>query len=217
MTKKERFEGILAWFGENMPVAETELHYRSPYELLVAVILSAQCTDKRVNMVTPALFDALPTVEAMAQASQEEILALIKSISYPNSKAEHLSKMAQRVVQTFGGSIPASREELMTLPGVGRKTANVILAVLYNQPTMAVDTHVFRVSERIGLTTRAKTPLDTELTLVRYIPPELIPKAHHWLILHGRYVCLARSPKCTSCGITPWCRYAQKNNLTTNK
>ena len=140
MTKKERFEGILAWFGENMPVAETELHYRSPYELLVAVMLSAQCTDKRVNIVTPALFAALPTVEAMAQASQEEILALIKSISYPNSKAEHLSKMAQRVVQTFGGSIPATREELMTLPGVGRKTANVILAVLYNQPTMAVDT-----------------------------------------------------------------------------
>ena len=217
MTKKERFEGILAWFGENMPVAETELHYRSPYELLVAVMLSAQCTDKRVNMVTPALFDALPTVEAMAQASQEEILALIKSISYPNSKAEHLSKMAQRVVQTFGGSIPATREELMTLPGVGRKTANVILAVLYNQPAMAVDTHVFRVSERIGLTTRAKTPLDTELTLVRYIPADLIPKAHHWLILHGRYVCLAR-PNALLAALPPGAAMHRKIiSLQTNK
>lgn len=215
MTQKERFKGILAWFEEHMPIAETELHYGSPYELLVAVMLSAQCTDKRVNMVTPALFAALPTVEAMAQASQEEVLTLIKSISYPNSKAEHLRQMAQRAVHTFGGTIPATREELMTLPGVGRKTANVLLAVLYNQPTMAVDTHVFRVSERIGLTTNAKTPLDTELTLTRHIPNELIPKAHHWLILHGRYVCLARSPKCSTCGIAPWCRYAQKHQVIT--
>lgn len=213
MTSKERYKGVLEWFEVHMPVADTELHYRTPYELLVAVMLSAQCTDKRVNMVTPALFEALPTVVDMAQASQEEVLALVKSISYPNSKATHLREMAQRVISDFGGEIPNTREDLMTLPGVGRKTANVILAVLYDQPTMAVDTHVFRVSERIGLTTRAKTPLDTELTLTRHIPPALIPKAHHWLILHGRYVCLARSPKCPSCGLAPWCRYAQKNKL----
>lgn len=213
MTSKERYKGVLEWFEVRMPVADTELHYRTPYELLVAVMLSAQCTDKRVNMVTPALFEALPTVADMAQASQEEVLALVKSISYPNSKATHLREMAQRVISDFDGEIPKTREDLMTLPGVGRKTANVILAVLYDQPTMAVDTHVFRVSERIGLTTRAKTPLDTELTLTRHIPPALIPKAHHWLILHGRYVCLARSPKCSSCGLAPWCRYAQKNKL----
>lgn len=213
MTSKERYKGVLEWFEVHMPVADTELHYRTPYELLVAVMLSAQCTDKRVNMVTPALFEALPTVADMAQASQEEVLALVKSISYPNSKATHLREMAQRVISDFDGEIPKTREDLMTLPGVGRKTANVILAVLYDQPTMAVDTHVFRVSECIGLTTRAKTPLDTELTLTRHIPPALIPKAHHWLILHGRYVCLARSPKCSSCGLAPWCRYAQKNKL----
>ena len=190
-----------------MPVAETELHYSTPFELLVAVILSAQCTDKRVNMITPRLFKQYPTAEIMARAEVEDIFELIRSVSYPNSKAKYLVSMAKVLVEQFGGEVPEEREQLMKLPGVGRKTANVIAAVVYHRPTMAVDTHVFRVANRIGLTTNAKTPLETELTLIKYIPEVLIPKAHHWLILHGRYICVARKPHCWECGLAPYCRY----------
>lgn len=190
-----------------MPVAETELHYSTPFELLVAVILSAQCTDKRVNMITPRLFKQYPTAEIMARAEVEDIFELIRSVSYPNSKAKYLVSMAKMLVEQFGGEVPEEREQLMKLPGVGRKTANVIAAVVYHRPTMAVDTHVFRVANRIGLTTNAKTPLETELTLIKYIPEVLIPKAHHWLILHGRYICIARKPHCWECGLAPYCRY----------
>lgn len=190
-----------------MPVAETELHYESPFELLVAVILSAQCTDKRVNMITPRLFKQYPTAEVMARAEVEDIFELIRSVSYPNAKAKYLVATSKLLVEHFCGEVPESREELMKLPGVGRKTANVIASVIYGRPTMAVDTHVFRVANRIGLTTNSKTPLETELTLVRYIPESLIPKAHHWLILHGRYVCVARKPHCSECGLAPYCRY----------
>ena len=190
-----------------MPVAETELHYSTPFELLVAVILSAQCTDKRVNMITPRLFKQYPTAEIMARAEVEDIFELIRSVSYPNSKAKYLVSMAKMLVEQFGGEVPEEREQLMKLPGVGRKTANVIAAVAYHRPTMAVDTHVFRVANRIGLTTNAKTPLETELALIKYIPEALIPKAHHWLILHGRYICVARKPHCWECGLAPYCRY----------
>ena len=207
MTRKERYEVVLAWFEEHMPVAETELHYSTPFELLVAVILSAQCTDKRVNMITPRLFKQYPTAEIMARAEVEDIFELIRSVSYPNSKAKYLVSMAKMLVEQFEGEVPAERELLMKLPGVGRKTANVIAAVVYHRPTMAVDTHVFRVANRIGLTTNAKTPLETELTLIKYIPEVLIPKAHHWLILHGRYICVARKPHCWECGLAPYCRY----------
>lgn len=207
MTRKERYEVVLAWFEEHMPVAETELHYSTPFELLVAVILSAQCTDKRVNMITPRLFKQYPTAEIMARAEVEDIFELIRSVSYPNSKAKYLVSMAKMLVEQFGGKVPEEREQLMKLPGVGRKTANVIAAVVYHRPTMAVDTHVFRVANRIGLTTNAKTPLETELTLIKYIPEALIPKAHHWLILHGRYICVARKPHCWECGLAPYCRY----------
>lgn len=210
MTAKQRFENILAWFAENMPVAESELNYNNPYELLVAVMLSAQCTDKRVNMVTPALFAAYPTVEEMAKATSDAIFEYIKSVSYPRSKAEHLVQMAQRVVETFTGQIPDNIEDLQTLSGVGRKTANVVCAVIWNQPTMAVDTHIFRISERLGLTTNSKNPRQTEDQLVKYIPAEVIPKAHHWLLLHGRYVCQARKPKCEQCGLSAYCRYFNK-------
>lgn len=210
LTKRQRYQSVIAWFAEHAESAETELQYTTPFELLVAVVLSAQCTDKRVNMVTPRLFMHYPTAEAMHKASEDEIFELISSISYPRSKAKHLVGLSRMLQEEYGGQVPQGREALMRLPGVGRKTANVISAVIYNEPTMAVDTHVFRVSERIGLTTRSKTPLETELELLKYIPQELIPKAHHWLILHGRYVCLARKPKCSSCGLTPWCRYAQK-------
>lgn len=210
MHRKERYTNILAWFEEHMPVAESELNYQNPYQLLVAVILSAQCTDKRVNMVTPALFEAFPTPQHLANATQEDVLHYIKSISYPNNKATHLVAMAQQLVALHKGEVPNNRKELEALPGVGRKTANVILAIIFNQPTMAVDTHVFRVAERIGLTTHSKTPLQTELTLTQNIPADIIPKAHHWLILHGRYVCLARKPKCESCGISTYCRYYQQ-------
>lgn len=194
-----------------MPVAETELHYANPFQLLVAVILSAQCTDKRVNLITPPLFEAFPTPQALAAASVDEIYEFIKSCSYPNNKSRSLSGMAKRLVEEFGGEVPSDIDALMSLPGVGRKTANVILAVVFEKATMAVDTHVFRVSERIGLTTGSKTPLATEKTLVKNIPEELIPKAHHWLILHGRYVCKARRPDCLNCGLTSVCRYYQKN------
>lgn len=207
MTKKERFENIISWFNQNMPVAETELHYDSPFHLLIAVILSAQCTDKRVNIVTPPLFKHYPTAEVMACSSVEEIFEFIKSISYPNNKAKNLLGMAKKLVSDFGGTVPDSLDELETIPGVGRKTANVMLAVAFDKPAMPVDTHVFRLSNRIGLTTNSKTPKETERELVKYIPKELLSKAHHWLILHGRYVCVARNPKCHECGISAWCKY----------
>ena len=194
-----------------MPVAESELNYRNPYELLVAVMLSAQCTDKRVNMVTPALFEAYPTPELLAKATSDEVFEYVKSVSYPRSKAEHLVAMAQRLVEVYHGEVPDNIEELQTMQGVGRKTANVVCAVIWNKPTMAVDTHIFRVSERIGLTTGSKNPLQTERQLVKHIPAEVIPKAHHWLLLHGRYVCQARKPKCEQCGIAEFCRFFEKN------
>ena len=211
MKTSDRFKNILAWFDANMPVAESELNYRNPYELLVAVMLSAQCTDKRVNMVTPALFEAYPTPELLAKATSDEVFEYVKSVSYPRSKAEHLVAMAQRLVEVYHGEVPDTIEELQTMQGVGRKTANVVCAVIWNQPTMAVDTHIFRVSERIGLTTGSKNPLQTERQLVKHIPAEVIPKAHHWLLLHGRYVCQARKPKCEQCGIAEFCRFFEKN------
>ena len=210
LSEKQRFQKVLAWFAENMPVAESELHYSNPFELLCAVMLSAQCTDKRVNMVTPALFAAYPTAETMAKATAEEVLRYVKSVSYPNAKAQHLVGMAQRLVEAYNGEVPSNIDDLQTLPGVGRKTANVVCAVIWNQPTMAVDTHIFRVSERIGLTTHSKSPLETEKQLVKYIPAEVIPKAHHWLLLHGRYVCKARKPLCETCGIKPYCKTGSK-------
>lgn len=210
MRTKERYEKALAWFEANMTVAESELNFENEYQLLVAVMLSAQCTDKRVNMVTPALFAAYPTITDLSRATAEEVLVYIRSVSYPNSKAEHLVQMAKRVVDAYEGQIPDTREELQTLAGVGRKTANVVLAVWWNQPTMAVDTHIFRVAERIGLTTKAKNPLDSEQQLIKYIPQSIIPKAHHWLLLHGRYICNARKPKCETCGLTEICRYFSK-------
>ena len=210
LSEKQRFQKVLAWFAENMPVAESELHYSNPFELLCAVMLSAQCTDKRVNLVTPALFAAYPTAETMAKATAEEVLRYVKSVSYPNAKAQHLVGMAQRLVEAYNGEVPSNIEDLQTLPGVGRKTANVVCAVIWNQPTMAVDTHIFRVSERIGLTTNSKSPLETEKQLVKYIPAEVIPKAHHWLLLHGRYVCKARKPLCETCGIKPYCKTGAK-------
>jgi endonuclease-3 len=210
MTKKERFEKVLAYFQNQMPTAETELHYTNPYELLVAVILSAQCTDKRVNMVTPALFERFPEAETLAVASSDEVFSYIRSISYPNNKAKHLVGMAKMLVEDFKNEVPSDITDLQKMPGVGRKTANVIASVVYDKPAMAVDTHVFRVSERLGLTTNTKTPLATEKQLVKHIPKELIATAHHWLILHGRYVCLARKPKCDKCGLKDWCKFYEK-------
>ena len=208
MLKKERYQKLIAYFTENFPIAETELHYRTPYELLVAVSLSAQCTDKRVNMVTPALFERFPDAESLSKAEFDEVFHYIRSISYPNNKAKHLIGMAQRLVSVYNSEVPSSIEELQTLPGVGRKTANVIVSVIYNQPAMAVDTHVFRVSHRIGLVAKtATTPLAVEKELVKYIPKESVPVAHHWLILHGRYVCIARSPKCGECALKNLCKY----------
>lgn len=206
MTLKERYAGVIEWFRSNMPAVETELHYDDPYQLLVAVILSAQCTDKRVNMTTPALFERFPTPQSMAEASAEEIYPYIRSISYPNNKARNLAAMARMLAGEFGGTVPDDIDQLQRLPGVGRKTANVVGAVIYNKFVMPVDTHVFRVSARIGLTRGAKTPLQTELQLTAHIPAELLPTAHHWLILHGRYVCTARNPKCAECGLKEWCR-----------
>jgi len=210
MTKKERFEHIINYFKKERPIAETELDYGTPFELLVAVILSAQCTDKRVNMITPALLERFPTAYEMSHASVEEIFEFIKSCSYPNNKAKHLSGMSKMLVEDFNEEVPDNINELQILPGVGRKTANVIASVVFDKPALAVDTHVFRVSARIGLTTNAKTPLETEKQLVKYIPEDLIPIAHHWLILHGRYVCIARKPKCESCGITEFCKFFTK-------
>ena len=207
MLTTDRYKHILSWFEANMPVAESELHFNNPYELLVAVMLSAQCTDKRVNLVTPALFEAYPSPQALANATSDEVFEYIRSVSYPRSKSEHLVQMAQRLVSVYQGNVPDNIDDLQTLSGVGRKTANVVCAVIWNQPTMAVDTHIFRVSERLGLTTNSKNPLQTEKQLVKYIPERLIPKAHHWLLLHGRYVCQARKPKCGECGLQPYCRY----------
>ena len=206
MTIKERYKGVVEYFSREMPVAGSALNYGSTFELLVAVILSAQCTDKRVNMVTPALFEAYPTPQAMAEATEADIFPYIRSISYPNNKARHLASMARMLCEEFGGEVPADLKELQRLPGVGRKTANVVGAVVWQKQVMPVDTHVFRVAARIGLTRGAKTPLQTELQLEKLIPSHLLPVAHHWLILHGRYVCTARSPKCEKCGIQQYCR-----------
>lgn len=206
MRKAERYKYIIEWFIQNMPDAETELHYSNPYELLVAVILSAQCTDKRVNLITPELFRAFPTPQKMAEAPVDEIFEYIRSVSYPNNKSKHLVGMARMLVDEFNGEIPSDQKELQKLPGVGRKTANVVASVVFHKPAMAVDTHVFRVSNRIGLTTNSRTPLETEKELMKYIPEELVATAHHWLILHGRYICMARSPKCEICGISEWCK-----------
>lgn len=210
MTRKEKYQFVINYFLTNNPDAETELIYDSPYQLLVAVILSAQCTDKRVNLTTPALFDAYPDFESLSRANPESLLSIIKSISYPNNKTKHLIGMAQKVMNEFDGKLPMTVKELITLPGVGRKTANVITSVLDNQPNMAVDTHVFRVTNRIGLV-KAKTVLETEKQLVKNLPEDLIYIAHHWFILHGRYICIARKPKCEICGLRPVCNYYKKN------
>ena len=207
MTKKERYGFVISWFQQNVPDAETELIFDNPFELLVAVVLSAQCTDKRVNMTTPALFSRYPTVEDLAAADYEDLFDIIKSISYPGNKTRHLIGMAKMLQEKFNGQIPLNVEELIQLPGVGRKTANVITSVVDRQPNMAVDTHVFRVAARIGLTKNAKTPLAAEKQLVKHLPKDLIYKTHHWLILHGRYICVARNPKCDICGLKPACRY----------
>lgn len=212
MTIAERYQRVIEWFSESMPIAETELNYENPYQLLVAVILSAQCTDKRINQITPALFEAYPTPESMAKATVDDIYTYIKSVSYPNNKARNLHGMSRTLVEEFNSQVPSDLSDLLKIPGVGRKTANVIRSVIFGQSAMAVDTHVFRVSERIGLTTKSKNPRQTEETLVRYIPNELIGKAHHWLILHGRYVCKARRPDCLNCGLTSVCKYYQKNS-----
>jgi endonuclease-3 len=207
MKTSERYRRVIEYFEKERPIANSELNYNNPFELLVAVILSAQCTDKRVNMVTPPLFEAYPDARAMAKASVEDIYGYIKSVSYPNNKSRHLAAMARTLVEMFDGVVPSDVDDLQKLQGVGRKTANVIASVIFNKPTMAVDTHVFRVANRIGLTTNSKTPLQTEMVLTKNIPEEKIPIAHHWLILHGRYVCIARKPKCHECGIAEVCRY----------
>jgi endonuclease-3 len=211
MLKKDRYNAFVEYFSAHNPDAQTELNYGNPYELLVAVILSAQCTDKRINQVTPALFERFPDPESLAASSSDEVFTYIRSVSYPNNKAKHLVGMAQKLLSEFGGVVPEKIEELVKLPGVGRKTANVISSVVYNNPAMAVDTHVFRVANRIGLTYNAKTPLAAEKQLVKYLPEETIAVAHHWLILHGRYICLARRPKCEECPITYFCKYFEKN------
>ena len=211
LTKPGRFKAVIQWFEQNMPVAETELHYRTPYELIVAVILSAQCTDKRVNMITPPFFERFPDAATLAESNQEEVFDMIKSCSYPNNKARHLLGMAQMLIREFHGEVPSDIDTLQKLPGVGRKTANVIASVAFDLPALAVDTHVHRVAARIGLSYRAKSPLDTEMQLVKYIPESKLAIAHHWLILHGRYVCIARKPKCNECGLKQWCRYFSTN------
>jgi endonuclease-3 len=217
MQKKERYQSFIEYFTENNPEAETELYYENPFQLLVAVILSAQCTDKRVNIVTPPLFEKFPTPALLSESNFEELFPFIRSISYPNNKTKHLLGMAKMLVDNYQSTIPDTVEELQKLPGVGRKTANVIASVIFNQPTMAVDTHVFRVSKRLGLVKQsAKTPLEVEKDLVKNISKEFIPKAHHWLILHGRYVCLARKPKCSICELTGFCRYFEKNKKKTD-
>lgn len=210
MRKTERYSRIIGWFSENMPVAETELHYETPFQLLVAVVLSAQCTDKRVNLITPELFKRFPTPETMAEATQDQIFDLIKSVSYPNSKSAHLLGLAQKLVSDFGGEVPSDIDALQTLPGVGRKSANVLASVIYDKPVIAVDTHVFRVSHRLGLSD-GKTPLAVEEELEKHIPKDKRAIAHHWLILHGRYVCTAKSPKCSECSLSDWCKEYSEN------
>lgn len=217
MTQKERYQRLIAYFEETRPTAQSELNYENAYQLIVAVVLSAQCTDKRVNMTTPALFAAYPTVYDLAKATPEDIFNFIHSISYPNNKAKHLAGLAQKLVSDFDGEVPSDIDELQTLPGVGRKTANVIASVIFNLPALAVDTHVFRVANRIGLTKNSKTPLQTEKTLVQHIPQEKIPIAHHWLILHGRYVCQARKPHCKECGINNLCDFYRTSNKENKK
>ena len=207
MTKQERYKAVINWFEKNMPEAATELHYKTPFQLLISTMLAAQCTDKRVNMVTPAFFEAYPTPEVLAASNPETVVGYIKGISYPNAKSKHLVEMAQMLVQDYQSEVPSKMEDLLKLSGVGRKTANVISSVAFDIPAMAVDTHVFRVSNRIGLTDDSKTPLETEKELTKYIPRKLWSIAHHWLILHGRYVCIARKPKCESCGIREYCKY----------
>ncbi len=215
MKREDRYRFIVDYFSRNQPDAETELQFSNPFELLVAVVLSAQCTDKRVNLITPALFRRFPDAEALAQGSVDEIFTYIRSVSYPNNKAKHLAGLGRMLRDQFQSEVPSSVDDLQKLPGVGRKTANVIASVIYNQPTMAVDTHVFRVSKRIGLVNQnAKTPLAVELQLYRYLSKDVIPKAHHWLILHGRYVCIARNPKCAECGILEACRFYQLKSKT---
>jgi endonuclease III len=217
MTLKDRYKGLVAYFTTNFPVAETELNYNSPFELLIAVILSAQCTDKRINQISPALFDRFPTPESLAASNFEEVFSYIRSVSYPNNKAKHLLAMARKLVDEFGSEVPSTIDDLQKLQGVGRKTANVIVSVIYNQPAMAVDTHVFRVSHRLGLVpSTAKTPFAVEKKLVANIAKDLIPKAHHWLILHGRYVCIARSPKCSVCELAQFCKYYEKQQKIKN-
>ena len=214
MTKKERYERFIAYFQKAMPEANTELHYANPFQLLCAVMLSAQCTDKRVNMVTPALFEAFPTPQVMAKATKDEVLHYVKSVSYPNSKSEHLVKMARMLMEQYGGEVPSDFDALVTLPGVGRKTANVMLSVAWGEARMAVDTHVFRVSHRIGLVSKkCNTPYAVEKELVKYIPEEWIPRAHHWLILHGRYVCKSQRPQCEACGIKAFCALYHQQDI----
>lgn len=213
MNRKDLFKKVFEYFSLHQPEATTELVYQNPFQLLVAVILSAQCTDKRINQVTPALFGQFPNPEAMADASEKEIFALIRSVSYPNSKSKYLKSMARMLVEEFKGRIPSKPEDLIKLPGVGRKTANVISSVIYDKPAMAVDTHVFRVSARLGLTRNAKTPYQAEMQLIRYLPEDKISIAHHWLILHGRYICTARNPKCMECGLVSFCQYKAKHVL----
>lgn len=213
MLKKNRYKAFLDYFSAHQPDAETELHYTNPYQLLVAVILSAQCTDKRINQVTPELFERYPDALALSKATPDEVYDYIRSVSYPNNKAKHLIGMAVKLIGEFGGRVPAVVEDLQKLPGVGRKTANVIASVIYNAPAMAVDTHVFRVANRIGLTENAKTPLAVEKQLVASLPEDKIYIAHHWLILHGRYICVARKPKCDICPLTSFCRYYEQNHI----
>lgn len=210
MKKRELFDFVIQYFEETISIAETELDYGNAFELIVAVVLSAQCTDKRVNQITPELLKRFPTPQKMAEVEPAEVFDYIRSCSYPNNKAKHLVGLAQKLIELFDGVVPSDVDDLQKLPGVGRKTANVIASVVYNKPTMAVDTHVFRVAARIGLSTNAKTPLATELQLIKYFPEELIPKAHHWLILHGRYTCVARKPKCEKCGLTSVCKFYKK-------
>lgn len=217
LKKEDRFRLILEYFQKHQPVAETELHYKSPYELIVAVILSAQCTDKRVNMITPEFFGAFPDAGSLSKAEFNQVFDLIKSCSYPNNKTKNLIGMAKVLTETFQGVVPSDVDQLQMLPGVGRKTANVIASVVFNQPALAVDTHVFRVSARLGLTTGAKNPLQAEKQLVKYIPEHLIPLAHHWLILHGRYICIARKPRCNECPISQYCRFYESRLLEPNE
>lgn len=214
MTTRQLYSHVTDWFEANMPDPVTELHYADNYQLLVAVILSAQCTDKRVNMVTPPFFEVFPDAQSLAAASEQEVYELIKSVSYPNNKARNLLGMARRLVEEFDGQVPDDMDSLTSLPGVGRKTANVMLSVAFGKAAMAVDTHVFRVSERLGLTVGSRSPLETERTLTRYFDPKILGRAHHWLILHGRYVCKARRPDCLNCGLSQWCRYYNRKSDT---